>query len=174
MATLNQPQNFNLLSSLGFKFLLHRAPNVNFFCTAANLPSLSLGEASLYTPFTNIPVYGDKLEFGDFSLQFKLDEDFANYFEIYNWMVGLGFPKAFEQHKKLTSAPAGSTDRLTSDATLTILTSAKNSNIEIVFEDLWPTTLAAVEFDLERENVEYVTALVSFRFKYFDIRVKDK
>lgn len=170
MALLNQPKNFNILSSLNFRFLLKRAPNVVFFCTALNIPSLSLGEAPLYTPFTNVPVYGDKLEFGSLDLQFKLDEDFANYFELYNWMIALGFPKNFDQHKKLTGAARGSDNTLMSDATLTILTSAKNSNIEVVFEDIWPTTLSEVQFDLEKTNVDYVTAFCSFRFKLMEIR----
>lgn len=47
----NQPDNINFLSPLGFKFVLARAPNLNFFVTDVNLPSITLGFIETPTPF---------------------------------------------------------------------------------------------------------------------------
>ena len=97
MATRNSPQprpgtpieNRNFLSPVGFKFGLKRSPAVAFFCNEANIPSIDLGIAEQPSYLKNIPVPGDKIQFGDLSLRFLVDEDLKNYMEIQNWIRGL-------------------------------------------------------------------------------------
>lgn len=166
-----QPENYNHLSALNFKFNLKRAPNVNFFVTQANIPGVSLGIANQPSPFKNVPRPGDKIEYGTFDLTFRIDEDMNNYLEIYNWMIALGFPDNFNQYAAIKAADQdiGGGQGLVSDATLTLLTSAKNSNIDIVFEDMFPTQLTDVVFNLESSDVEYILATASFAFKNFTL-----
>ena len=98
MATRNSPklrpgtpiENRNFLSPVGFKFALKRSPKTAFFCNQANIPDLTLGVAEQPTFLKNIPTPGDKIEFGDLSLRFLVDEDLGNYMEIQNWIRGLG------------------------------------------------------------------------------------
>ena len=75
-------ENRNFLSPVGFKFSLKRAPAVAFFCNQANIPSLDLGIAEQPTYFRDIPTPGDKIQFGDLSLRFIVDEDLVNYMEM--------------------------------------------------------------------------------------------
>lgn len=168
-ALTNQPANINFLSPLGFRFTLKRSPNVNFFVTDANIPSLNLGFVDVPSPFKNIPIPGDKPEFGSFRLTFKIDEDMANYIEIYNWLIKLGFPSNFEQYQSLASAAAGSGAGTVSDATLTILNSAQSPNIEVQFEDLFPVSISDINFTTTDTTVNYVTATVEFKFVLYKI-----
>ena len=88
-----QIKNRNFLSPTGFKFTLVRSPKVAFFCNQANIPDLTLGTAVQPTYLKDIDQPGDKLTFGDLTLQFLVDENLKNYMEIQNWLRGLGYPQ---------------------------------------------------------------------------------
>ncbi|MEY4333024.1 MAG: Synechococcus phage [Bacteroidota bacterium] len=165
-----QPANINFLSPLGFRFKLKRAPNLNFFITDVTLPSISLNSIELPTPFKSISISGNKLEYGDFALSFKLDEDMSTYFEIYDWLIAIGFPENFGQYEGLKNAERGTPNQLLSDATLTILTSDMVPNVEVTFEDLFPTSISNVDFTVSDNDVNYLNATVTFKYKIFHIK----
>ena len=89
-----QIENRNFLAPVGFKFNLQRSPGVAYFCNQANIPDISLGVANQANYLRDIPTPGDKMDFGDLSLRFLVDEDLKNYMEIQKWMRGLGFPES--------------------------------------------------------------------------------
>ena len=95
-----QIQNRNFLAPVGFKFNLQRSPGVAYFCNQANIPDISLGVATQPNYLRDIPTPGDKMDFGDLSLRFLVDEDLTNYMEIQKWMRGLGFPESLQQFDK--------------------------------------------------------------------------
>ena len=69
MAT--DPENKNFLSPIGFQFAIQRLPNVNYFCTSASIPEISVGEVETQNPFIRLPTPGEKLAFGQLQLQFR-------------------------------------------------------------------------------------------------------
>ena len=155
----NEPANKNFLSPLGFKFSIKKTPHVNFFVQSVNVPSVSVGSVSIPTPFTRIPVTGDHLSFGDLTLTFKIDEDMANYIELFNWVKAIGKPDSFTQYD-----PA----QQYSDATLTVLSSAYRTKREIVFYDIYPVELGGFSFLTTAGDVDYVEAMVTFRYRSFE------
>jgi len=165
----DQPKNINFLSPLGFRFKLKRAPNLNFFVTEAVLPSISLAVSELPSPFKNIDIAGHKLSYGDFEMTFRVDEDMADYFEIYNWLISLGFPESFSQYQNLKDAQTGTPNTLYSDATLTILNSGMVPNVEVRFQDLFPIDISNIEFNVTDSDVNYITASVTFKYKLFTV-----
>lgn len=169
-AIREQPANINFLSPLGFRFKLKRAPNLNFFLTSVNLPLITLNTVEVPTPFKTINIPGSKLEYGDLDLTFMLDEDMSTYFEIYNWLIAIGFPEGFNQYKGLKEAQRGTPNQLLSDATLTIMTSDMVPNIEVTFEDLFPTGINDINFNTTDNDVNYITATASFKYKIFHVK----
>lgn len=169
-AYTRQPTNRNFLSPLGFKFVLTRAPAIEYFVQTVNVPSLNLSPANVPSPFVKMPFAGDHIDFGDLSLSFKIDEDFKNYLEIYNWIKGLGFPDSFQQYSNVANSTAAG-EGVYSDATLIILTSSKNPNIEIRFKNIYPYSLDSVQFDTTQTDVEYVSTTVSFKYQSFDLNI---
>jgi hypothetical protein len=169
-AILDQPNNINFLSPLGFRFKLKRSPNLNFFVQDVTLPNISLGFIELPTPFKVVNLAGNKLDYGDFNMSFRLDEDMETYFEIYEWLMALGFPEGFNQYKGLSKNKPGNVKTFTSDATLTIMTSAMVPNIEVDFEDLFPTSISDISFTTQDADVNYITASVSFKYKIFHVK----
>ena len=166
--------NRNFLSPTGFKFGLKRSPGVAFFCNQANIPSLDLGVAEQPSYLKDIPLPGDKMQFGDLNLRFLVDEDLVNFMEIQNWMRGLGFPESLAEFNDLKNeailGPMGkSTDDVYSDATLQILSSNLIPKFQVVFNDLFPYSLSTVTFDATDTDIEYFTADVSFKYTLYQI-----
>ena len=166
--------NRNFLSPTGFKFGLKRSPGVAFFCNQANIPALDLGVAEQPTYLKDIPIPGDKIQFGDLNLRFLVDEDLVNFMEIQNWIRGLGFPESLAEFNELKDqailGPMGkSTEDVYSDGTLQILSSNLVPKFQVVFSDLFPYSLSTVTFDATDTDIEYFTADVSFKYTLYQI-----
>lgn len=164
-----QPDNKSFLSPIGFKFACNRLPHVNYFCTAATIPDISLGDTTtVENPFVKLPVPGDKLTFGRLDLTFRVDEDMKNFKEIYDWLIALGYPDNFSQRGAIgrTTDSVGS---IYSDGSLVITSSNMQPNIEIKFTDMYPSSLTSLEFDVENTDIEYLKATVSFAYRKYDL-----
>ena len=183
MATRNSPkprpgtpiENRNFLSPVGFKFALKRSPKAAFFCNQANIPDLTLGIAEQPTYLKNIPTPGDKIQFGDLSLRFLVDEDLVNYMELQRWIRGLGYPENMDEFRKLEGEAVlpnnfgQGGDNIYSDGTLQILSSNLVPQFQVVFTDLFPYTLSTVTFDATDTDIEYFTADVSFKYTIYNL-----
>ena len=80
--TLFNPSNKNFLSPVGFKFVIGRTPNVDYFCQSASIPEVNIGVREVPTPVKDYSVPGDKMTFGDLNLRFLVNEDLDNYLSL--------------------------------------------------------------------------------------------
>ena len=171
----SQIENRNFLSPIGFKFNLKRSPKVAFFCNQANIPDLNLGVAIQPNPLRDIPVPGDKIEFGDLTLRFLVDEDLSNYMEIQNWIRGLGYPESIKEFRDFESQSTiqgnfkQDRQNIYSDGTLQILSSNMVAKFNVRFSDLWPYNLTTLTFDATDTDIEYFTADVAFKYTSYDL-----
>ena len=185
-----QPTKLDYASPTQFKFGIIKLPKVEYFCTAANIPGITLGTANQPTPLKDIPIPGDKLDYDTLNISFLVDENLENYREIHGWMTGLGFPKDTSQFRALQGAGAdryptttntginneiGKVSKavqddggLYSDATLFVLTSKNNANIEIRFRDIYPISLSGLDYNQQAADVDYLTASVTFQYKIYE------
>lgn len=164
----------NYLRPNSFKFQIAKLPNVTFTCQSANLPQLSLGAAMQQTPFVDIPHPGDKVSFGEFIIQFLINEDMSNYKELYDWVASIGVPSGGDQYGQLTRrANVYNPEKYNnafSDAALLILDSNNRPVVRLNFEDLWPTSVEGLNFDITSSGMEYFVGTASFRYKVFTIQ----
>ena len=140
---------------------------------------MTLGEAVQPTYLRDIPTPGDKIQFGDLSLRFLVDEDLTNYMEIQNWIRGLGFPEETKEFNDLTKTGVlndgkaysyeQSGDDIYSDGTLQILSSNLVPKFHVKFTDLWPYSLTTMTFDATDTDIEYFTADVGFKYTIYTI-----
>jgi len=163
----------NFLTPTGFLFQVQRAPKISYFGNRINVPSLNLGVAQQTNYLTDIPRPGEKIEFGDLSLRFLIDENLENYLEVQNWIRGIGFPESLTQiyDFQKTGNINGDNDMLNlySDGTLTILSQLNKPIFYVKFEDLFPYALSDIQFDATVSDVEYLTAEVSFKYTIYNI-----
>ena len=168
------PKNKNTLLDNKFKFQLLKIPHVIYFTTAVTLPGFNISTLSQPTPFMRIPLAGAIPNFDqEFSISFEVDEDLMNYKEIYNWMIGISFPDDGAQYKRLideNSRINGSyaLGNINSDGRLIIYTAQFNRKLEIVFEDMHPTSLSPIDFSTEDAIIPRVTASFTYRRFRFD------
>jgi len=173
----NQPTNLNFLAQNGFRFSIKRLPGVNYFCQAVSIPSVAVGAIDAVTPFGIVPHPGDRITYEPLDIKFKVDEDLRNYFEIQKWIEGLGHPDSLSQTRQLSQdinrTQVGNTRKVgyyttyVSEATLSILSSAKNVNKTIYFEDCFPIALTELSFESTNTTIEYLEATVTFRYRKY-------
>ena len=183
-----QPTKLDYSSPTQFRFLINQLPKVQYFTVTANVPGLTLGDATYATPLKDIPLPGEKITYDDLTITFIVDENLENYIEIHNWLTSLGFPKDRSQFKtfrestsNLKNATVGtSTDigdvkpstpdsPMFSDCVLTILSNKNNPVAECRFADCFPTSLGALEYSQNQTDVDYLTVDVTFKYKIYEI-----
>jgi hypothetical protein len=174
------PKTYDFLRPNAFKFSVKDLPGTSFTCQSANLPQLSLGFAVQPTPFVDVPRIGDKLDFGEFTIRFIISEDMSNYLELYRWLIALGFPQDYTQFGQFvknrpsafpfkTNLKGQSEVLAYSDGTLTILDSTNTPKVNIIYKDIFPVSLEALDFDIASASVEYFTAIASFKYTLFEV-----
>ena len=188
--TVNRaPDKLDYASPIQFRFTCAKLPTVEFFCQTANIPGITLGTADVETPLKNIPMPGDKLTYGDLNVSFLVDENLNNYKELHDWISGLGFGKSHQDFADLQATAAdrfpGSTKGslvagveipaplseggIYSDATLTILNSKNIAKTEVRFQNVFPTTIGSLSYDVQASDIDYLKATASFDYLNYDI-----
>ena len=168
---VNQIDNRNFLSPVGFKFTLAKFPKVTFFSNTARIPDITLGTAIQSTYLKDIDVPGEKLTYGELNVRFLVDENLENYMRIHNWLTGLGFPDSAQQFLDKTTDEDNIRDNLEqfSDGSLHILNSNFKDIAIVKFKDLFPIYLTSLEFDATESDVNYFTADVTFKYTIYNI-----
>ena len=166
-----QIQNRNFLSGVGFKFNLTKCPKVDFFSNSAIIPELSLELAQQASYLKNIAVPGERLNFGDFTLRFLVDENMENYQSIYDWITGLGFPETTKEFADIIKDKDGQRDPKEAfcDGTLRILNSNYREVAKVKFKDLFPISLSSLDFDATNTDVQFFTAQATFKYTIYDL-----
>jgi len=162
MATIDITQNF--MSPKEFRFSIERLPHVTYFAQDANIPGISANPTVTQTPFKEIYTHGDRLTWNTFSVTVRIDENMNNFIEIFNWMQGLTYPDEFDQYANLVKG-----DGLYSDATLTVLSNAKNPNVEFRFKDIFPISMGDVILTVQDVDIEYATTEITFQTNGYTI-----
>ena len=132
---------------------------------------------------TDIGITGDKLTFETLTMTFLVDEELQNYRQIWDWLVGIGFPK---NHNQFASALTSSTSPLPptplktdkgttpaekplyDEATLIIYNSKNIAKVEVKFKDIFPTSLSGLNYAQDATDVDYFRADATFRFLYYE------
>ena len=186
---LRQPAKLDYASPIQFRFKCTKLPEVEFTCQTANIPGISLGSATQPPPLVDVPLPGDKITYASLDLSFVVDENLNNYKEIHDWILGLGFPSNHTQFLDLqragsdrfpgstrSTAPTGKNvpaplkeGGIYSDATLTVLNSKNIAKTEIRFQNVYPTSLGSLSYDIKLSDVDYLQATVSFAYMYYEI-----
>ena len=192
MSNTSQPTTYDYASPNQWRIRFDRLPLVTWFCTNANIPGITLGEAQFPTPMSDMPISGDKLTFDTLNIQFIVDEELKNYREIWEWLVGIGFPKQHSQFANVLSegqvndnfpcasrqtyaSQAGtnttkSETAIYSDATMTFYNSKNIPKVEVHFRDLFPTSLGGIDLIVDAGDVEYIRVDASFRYMYYEFK----
>jgi hypothetical protein len=187
-ALSRQPTKLDYASPTQFKFNIIKLPKVEYFCTAINIPGISINYVEQQTPLKDIPHPGEKLKYADLQMTFIVDENLENFQEIHGWLYGLGFPDGYSDYKSLMDAgqdrfptskgsvsdelgkvryPAPSQGAAFSDATLMVLTNKNNPVVEVRFKDVFPVSLGGLQYNQQAADINYLTCDVIFKYSIY-------
>ena len=164
-----QVANRNFLSPVGFKFNLSKTPKVDFFSQSVSIPNINLGVSIQTTYLKDIPVPGDKMDYGDLDIEFFIDENLENYLQIEKWMRSLGFPESIGESIPLDPNEEDLLMGARSDGTLLIYNSNFQPIAKINFKDLFPIALTPVPFSADATDINYIMATVTFKYTIFNV-----
>lgn len=150
-------ENVSMLTPLGFRLTINANEfrYLEYFCIAANLPTVSL--QAFDTPFRGIreKVQGDSLSHENLTVTFIVDEELKNYNELYKWMYN---------NARVDSESYRNVFR---DMTLSILSNQNTTNKQVQFYSAIPVSLSALEFNVQTTDVEYLSCQVEFAYTSF-------
>lgn len=167
MTAVNQ-QSIAFLSPLHFDVVLTGIPNVQFMTTAVDIPGISLSNPAIATPFNPFYAPADKVQFDELSIQFKVDDQAANWLQIFDWMSAIGFPASFQQRAAVEGTSG--VQILRSDMTVTLQDFKKNPALQFTFMDVLPVRLSGMNFDASATAVNYVTSIAQFQYRQYVVK----
>ena len=153
----------NFLAPVAFQLDIPFFKEVSFQCNEANIPGISMEGPQQATVYNDFQLSGDKLNYEDFTISFLVDEDMRNYSIIHNWMTGITYPQKAEQWRDV--------DRL--DLTLRILNSSFNTQTVVKIYDAFPVAITSLPFSVDTNDIQYLTADVTFKYTYFKLLDKN-
>ncbi len=160
-------ESTNFLQPTGFKIIVNRKrfKNLEFFAQSAVHPDLSASPALLPFRGANAFVPGDKIEYGQFSVDAILDENMNVYKEMHQWIKGTIGDK-FVPSGEVTAA---NEDATSYDVSLLVLSSHNNVIDTIRYKDAFPVSLGSINFQATADAVQYITFPVTFAYTTFTI-----
>ena len=173
-----QPVNLDFADPTKFRFQCAKIPKVEFNTVQANIPGISLTELTQPTRLQQLKIPGNDLTFEDLTIVFTVDENLETYKQIHDWMAGLAQVDSDEKYRALISSgndrmplSQQSTSNVTpdgaifADGKLLVMSSRNIPIMEINYQDIYPKSLSALDYNQLLTDVEYLTASVSFGYK---------
>ena len=141
--------------------------------------SVSTGLALQTNPFSTIHHPGDRLSYGTFEVTYLIDAKFKNYFSLYYWMKGFGFPHDFEevtrfrttQRTLVGNVRANPIDLEKTRATMRVLLPDTSAIVaEVLMEEVFPYEMSAVQFTSTDADAPVLTTTCTFSCSSFEVK----
>jgi hypothetical protein len=168
------PTEVNPLMRNGFKFAVERIPDITYFCQEANIPEITLQSADMETPYSRIPMTGDKASFSPLVVEFLIDAQFKNYMAMYDWIYEQAFPDYNPQYTR--QVQKGRITRAISEAkatTSTAVLGVLGNNNQIIasvrFIDCVLISLSGLNFTTINSDSQFLTGTAVFKYQGYTI-----
>ena len=151
-----------------FEMVFTTLPNVTYTLNEVNLPGLSISNPIVPTVMNPTYFGADSATFDQLNINFIVQEDFSNYFEIHDWMRAISFPDSFDDRNNLERFD-GSVDGY---GFLTINDSNNLPLYRFHFYNIIPNTLTGL--NLMSADANEMVASASFNYTIYKREVVKK
>ena len=166
------PITTDLASPLQFQFILARAPSVSYQCQTVELPGVYFPPPEKNSPSLLVPYVGDHLIYEPIDLSFKIDQQFQNYLEIYNWMKSISDPSdTGTDYTTLENNPKWSPYQLYSDLSVIITTGQNIPILTCTLERAIPIRLSKPKMDSTISSAAQYNILSTCTIRYTKFRM---
>lgn len=159
--------NKNYLQPTGFKIVIDRKNygNLEYFAQSVTHPGSSVAPIELpVSRITSVPLAGDKIDYGELSIDIILDENMESYIEMQGWLERIVNEGQVDENRFNSSVIP-----TYADITVLILSSHNNKTVQIKYNDCVPVNLGSIALASNATDVSYLTFTTSFRFSSFEI-----
>jgi len=167
-----QPKTINTLQYNQFRFVLHRTPEIIYFCQGVKFPGLSMETIKQPSPFaTPINRTPNNVAYENLEFSFLVAEDFKNWLEIHNWMHRL-LPIRQTQNQYAENYSKINPDAKElrfQDASLILLNSVSKGFMEVTFNNCFPISLGGIDFSSTIDDTKPVVSTVQFAYSGYTI-----
>ena len=188
MATLTDIQNsspeLTYLAPQSFIMVIDRLPTLQYNVQQVNIPTISVGEASWNTAANINFMPGTTTDYTPFDATFLFDKEAKAYGEILKWMKStsnadteesyIDFIKSIKDRgtniNDYRTDTTNSFQDLFSDVRVSATDGGGNVITTWTFRNCYPISLDGPQFDFGRQDVDYLTSTVSFRYHYFNFQ----
>lgn len=147
--------NYNQVNR--FEMVFSILPNITYTLNEVNLPGLSLNNPSVSTVLNPVWYGADSATFDQLTINFIVQENMFNYFELHDWMRAISFPDTFEDRQDLTRF-----EGVDSYGFLTINNSYNKPLYRFHFLNIIPNSLSGLSLTASDANEIYASASFNF------------
>lgn len=140
-----------------FEMYFSVLPNVTYTLNEVNLPGLSINNPTVSNIFNTTWRGADSATFDQLTINFLVQENLANYFEIHDWMRAISFPDSFQDRQDL--AKFGGVD---SYGMLTLNNSYNRPLFRFHFRNVMPNSLTGLNLMASDANELFATASFNY------------
>jgi hypothetical protein len=168
-ALSRNPATTNNLLPNRFRFMLKRAPQVEFWVQEIELPGFSMESPEQPNPLVTIPHPGDHIAYETLGITMLLDEELANYREIHDWMRGLGTPYQLEEYAVLQDADPMADAGVRSEITVFLLNGQQQPKWKFTYHGAFPIALGGFRVSSTDQSLGRVVCHAAFKYSHFDL-----
>jgi len=147
----------NTAKSTSFIAVLGYDRDITYTIQGTNMGSASLSPAEMPARFANIPFPGDKVEFGDLTIRFLLDENLSQWVTLNKWMFALSRGVKDSQGNDLTSY-----------VELTVLDRSNAPTLRIRYNNAHVTDIGDIEYDIVGDETTLASS-ATFVYTHYTI-----
>jgi len=158
--------NDNFLQETKFSVTIQGLPYLSYFSNSLTIPGVSTSSAQLSTPYSDIKLGGDKLEYDYLSFTFLLDEDLRVWEESYKWLCGVTYPHDATEYANQSKAG------VYHDAIVAFNTNNNLENIRFQFKNCSPVSLSGIDMTFTGNAMNVLTSQMVLAYDNFTIERK--
>ena len=160
MATISASK-FNLSRVQTALFTIEGEKVMSYFLTTFNLPGMSIGTMPIANPFKAHNDPGNTLTYDELSVTCLISENFDN------WKASVDWLKTATDGVTFSTATSG---RMTKKAgSIVLLTNNGNKFGDIIINNMFPTTIGSVSFDIQSVEPTPLTFDMTLQYESYKI-----
>ena len=160
MATISASK-FNLSRVQNALFTIEGEKEMSYFLTSFNLPGMSIGTMPIANPFKAHNDPGNTLTYDELSVTCLISENFDN------WKASVDWLKTATDGVTFSTATSG---RMTKKAgSIVLLTNNGNKFGDIIINNMFPTTIGSVSFDIQSVEPTPLTFDMTLQYESYKI-----
>lgn len=144
------------LSSYG---TTEKGKGLTLFCSSVNLPSVSVTQTEVPTPYYTMKLSNRAMTWGNFTATYSVDEYYNNFEFMYNWFMYMHNPETYN---------LGNTGGMV-DASLHIYSNNDNAKFRFTLKNIFPIELGSIDYTKEITDGEDLKHTVTFSMDFYKL-----